>query len=419
MLSPSEAVQYLKNLWHTEKSKMWPHSIALAEVFSVAQTKAIAEQSGTIGPAHLLWALLEVENEAVSQLLMLNGVTREEARLYAEAALEHNSWGDLEDPSLSPFAQKVLNRAFDEAQIPPFQAAEPAHLLIALARRKRHAPVAEILHSLGLDARLLSQQLASLQSPREFPVGHPLNDLTNKGKIALENAHAAMRASFCGRIATSHLLLGLLAEENGARESLEQCGVDMDELRAEIRRSLVSDGEIASPKKQFSSGAKEAAERARKLSKAQSCRDISTNYLLLALLDKPKNGATNDNAHRFLAPFAHELRANLEKWAVPQEMPEPESVIAPSKYIQVKWFPFLLGLAWWAFIPLMRVLPTWEFEIFGDFIVGFFVMLFAAFLVALVPLLRPARDFFGSYFYGWLVGIGICLFLGMASELRR
>ncbi|HEX8464746.1 MAG TPA: Clp protease N-terminal domain-containing protein, partial [Abditibacterium sp.] len=162
----------------------------------------------------------------------------------------------------------------------------PEHLFIACVAYQRGPHLGETLRPLGLDAAQLKQHLASLHASKTpYRKGNPLNSLTQQSEKAIEAAHAAMRANFSGRISTSHLLLGLLSDENFASVTmLQDIGADLEALKCRARETIVSDGQIATPQKKFSPGAKRALERAAREAKAANHHFIGTDHLLLALL---------------------------------------------------------------------------------------------------------------------------------------
>jgi len=113
---------------------------------------------------------------------------------------------------------------------------------------------------------------------------HPLAMLTGEAEKAVEAAYAAMRATFCGRISTAHLLLGLLQDDNRARELLAEIGVSPDELQRQARAVIRSDGVLATAEKRFDKGAKRALDRAKAHAQTRGYQHIGADHLLLGLL---------------------------------------------------------------------------------------------------------------------------------------
>lgn len=246
--------------------------------------------------------VLQAGDGTVAALLAISGVTLEEARLYALSAIKSEGKGNGKTPTVTTRIQRILGMARDEANRLGSPTVGNEHIFIACVRQQRGPHVGEVLRPLGLDAARLREHLRGLNE-KPFSEGNPLNDLTPASKRAIDAAHAAMRASFCGRISTAHLLLGILeGQENFALSMLREAGVDIDELKREVRASIFNDGEIATPQQKFSPAAKRALERAKK--EATSCNQslIAPHHLLAALLPRPASvsekiafGTTTDN----------------------------------------------------------------------------------------------------------------------------
>lgn len=264
----------------------------------VARAKQLAgeQNSALAGEAHLFLSVLELPDAAdalIAPLLALSGVSRDEARLYAQSAVEIAAPIAGQASQLSRGARKVLYNAAIRARVDSTRRIEPHDILIAcvdyrgsrsvlgeLLYRGRPAPLGEMLRSLGFDAAQLRQHLRELKKRQSAP-----DRFTHRAELALEAAHAAMRASFCGRISATHLLLGItMSGENIATETLEKAGCDLDELQQRARASIRGDGEIATHEKRYSPGAKRALERAARAAKAAGHRHIDCGYLLLGLL---------------------------------------------------------------------------------------------------------------------------------------
>jgi ATP-dependent Clp protease ATP-binding subunit ClpA len=249
-----------------------------------AEAIAVEMACSEVGSAHLCLAALEENerNDRVLLLLQLSGVSAEEARVYARIAVEPDELASSE-PKLSQGAKKILNLAHVEAQNLNNQQITVEHLFIACVRQQRGPHLGEVLRPLGLDAGNLRGNLLGLDRSAHRQ-GNPLNYLTPEGQAAIEAAHAAMRASYCGRISTAHLLLGLLDDPRGeAVRILGAAEVDIDSVKKETRAAIVNDGQVATPQKKFTPSAKRALERAKKASPGELPL-IGPQQLLAALL---------------------------------------------------------------------------------------------------------------------------------------
>ncbi|PQV64993.1 Clp amino terminal domain-containing protein, pathogenicity island component [Abditibacterium utsteinense] len=240
------------------------------------QWASATEKYGIIGEAHLFIELLEDPgDETLAALLALSGVSREEARLYTQSWIEKEGLDADKKVALSRSASQVVRIASLQAQLDQSPHIETHHLFLACVSHRKGAHLGEVLRPLGLEVGQLRAHLRGLQAQND--------GFTPRAQKALEGAQAAMRASFCGRISTAHLLLGVLSDEESA-ERLQNAGLDLEDLKKRARDSIKNDGEIASPQKRFSPGAKRALERAAREAKGAGHRYIDCGHLLLALL---------------------------------------------------------------------------------------------------------------------------------------
>ena len=256
-----------------------PLSAAWEEIWANA-----AEKTGVVGEAHLLLGILDAQDEMVTALLMLSGVSSEETKLYAQSWLDNGPATAEQKIEFARSASRVLLLASREAGRDKSPFIEPHHFFIACVSHRRGAHLGQVLRPIGLDTAQIRAHLRRIRaSQKPYPRGHPLNDLSESAKAVLERAHAEMRASFCGRISAAHLLLGLLSDVQTA-DRLEKAGCDFEDLRKRARDSIKNDGEIASPQKRFSPGAKRALERAANAAKLAGRKRIDCGDLLIGLL---------------------------------------------------------------------------------------------------------------------------------------
>ena len=121
---------------------------------------------------------------------------------------------------------------------------------------------------------------------------HPLENLAPDAQNAIESAYREMRASFCGRISTLHLLLGVLNDEKVVLE-LEKLGLDFETLKSEAKAQISQDSELATSEKRFSNGAKRALERAKTEANGRGRSQIHAEHLFAGLL--PQNATWKEN----------------------------------------------------------------------------------------------------------------------------
>lgn len=344
-------------------------SDAVKQAIMRARHLAVARQSASVETAHLFMGILQVESEQpslVSSLLEVSGVSVEEARLYALSAIQTTGQPKGGKPLRSTSANRVLAMALEEADKLGAARVGLEHLLLACVRHQSEAHVGEVLRPLGLDAEVLRSCLRNWDRERSPGAsGTPLAALSEGAKQAVEAAHAVMRASFCGRISTAHLLLGLLADrENTAVETLLAANVDVDALAKEVRDLIVNDGEIATPQKKFSAAAKRALERAQLEANLCDHSWISPQHLLFALLPQPSSWSERlafgssvvDPLERLWVNWpVEEIKLQYEKMWQPEELEDEAapSPIPPS-YIRINWRWFPLGFLWW----IWTLVPT-------------------------------------------------------------
>lgn len=265
----------------------------LPDIAERAAHIARARGNEVVSSAHLMLALLECEGASrANALLTLCNVRRDEVWLYVEAMLDTTQSGASENLGFTVGAQRAQRDALLTARYWNDWESETAYLLIALAEDP--SELGAILSSLGLKPQVLRGHLHKLQKGAS-PHGNPLKMLDAPAKVALDGAQRAMRATYCGRIGTAHLLLGIL--ENRHNETLlflAEHGVDLDALAQITRAAIRSDGEIGGPIYRLSPAAREVFERAKERKRAQNSRFIGVPELLWALLPRPGQKSAGD-----------------------------------------------------------------------------------------------------------------------------
>ncbi len=277
---------------------MWQHfSLPARRLILRAQQISVEENCATIGVPALFIAALEFfdrPGEPMRAALERLGWSIEEAKLYARAALEPRAESEPsaegDGLKLSPGGAHVVKLSAENAQRMGVPYVEPEHILFACLAPQDDTALLTILAPLGWDEDALRFQWVQGGDPDDDQArhpNHPLSRLTDGAQKAVEAAYAAMRATYCGRIGTAHLLLGLLESDTRARELLEELGVLPDELKAATRAAVRSDGELATPNKRFAPAAKRALDRAKTEAQARGAKFIGTEHILLGLLPRP------------------------------------------------------------------------------------------------------------------------------------
>jgi ATP-dependent Clp protease ATP-binding subunit ClpA len=275
------------------------YSPAVQRVIERADSMAIQRGNEDIGPAHLLLALLqEIESQKqenpdqevmVAELLTRCGVERYKVIVHVTAFLEGEPVKAVSKRVYTP----AIKSAFRSASIEATRCGSPSvdleHLLPVLLDRRQEPLLAQMLEPLGLTAEKASSHLRQLTKVRQpLSINHPLAHLSVRGKRAIEKAEFFMRATYCGRISTLHLLLGILDDEdNIAVQTLKKQPVDLEKLKEDARKAVKHTIEIASSQRKFTTGTKRVLERALNEVKTMNHRNIGAEHLLLGMLSRP------------------------------------------------------------------------------------------------------------------------------------
>jgi len=275
---------------------------------------SLANRSAAVGPAALFLAALDVlgEENTLAEALKKLGWNLEEARLYATSAIEPRTEESDAEPHLSRGAKRVLEIAASEVGLRDIG---PEHLLFACLAPQKDESLLAVLAPLGWNVDELRFAWDDAPDAEEgdetaaHAANHPLAMLTVGAQKAVDAAYAAMRATYCGRISSAHLLLGLLANDNRAGELLEELGVAPEELKAKTRAAIRSDSILATPHKRFDPAAKRALDRAKVEAQTRGYKFIGADHLLLGLLPQRATlrerltwgGGIRDEAARLLA----------------------------------------------------------------------------------------------------------------------
>ena len=257
-----------------------------------AQELARALGSPNMESAHLLLGALQLDppDAQLTALLQLSGLKADEVGLYAQAALTGQS-SLAPGKSLSSSVRAVLRLAGREAQRTDCALIDVSHFFVACFRPQSDSNLPAVLAPLGVSADQLSlhlRQLTRSQNAQLVKDESPLAQLTAQGERALEAAQLAMRAGFCGRISTLHLLIGILENpDSDAVAALQTLMIDVNELKQRAAVAATSDGEIAGPTRRFTPAAKRALDRAKAAAREGNRSHIGSGDLLLGLLRQP------------------------------------------------------------------------------------------------------------------------------------
>jgi ATP-dependent Clp protease ATP-binding subunit ClpB len=171
-------------------------TIKAQEALQAAQEMGARSGQQQIEPLHLLWALVAQADGVVSPLLEKLGVSP--ATLSGEI---ENQIGrlpkvsDLSQQYLSPATNKVLERAFDEAQRLKDEYVSTEHILLAIAADSRD-PAGQLLARHGVTHDAILQAMATIRGSHRVTSQNPestyraleqyardLTDLARRGKL--------------------------------------------------------------------------------------------------------------------------------------------------------------------------------------------------------------------------------------------
>jgi len=262
-------------------------SPSACEVLARAEGLCIEHRTRFVRPPQLFLAALAVlraEEPRFVEAAARLGWNLDEAALYAQSAIVPDAgWEGEASLALSLGGDMVVQFAADIADE---SLVRPEHLLLACLLPQDDTSLLSVIAPLGWNVSDLTSQVLLLtgEASDAHPSGHPLSLLTDGAEKAIDAAYASMRATYCGRISTAHLLLGLLEYDNEASNWLWQSGVSLDDLKTQARAAIRSDGVLATPQKRFDKGAKRALDRAKAEAQERGQNFIGAEHLLLGLL---------------------------------------------------------------------------------------------------------------------------------------
>jgi ATP-dependent Clp protease ATP-binding subunit ClpB len=167
------------------------------EAVQAATNLALENGNPELTPMHLLVALLSDREGIIVPVLQKVGVPTEQLLTRAQEALDRlpKVGGSSAQPGLSSAMQKVLDRAFKEAENFKDEYVSTEHLLLALTEQKGD-PVRDLLASLGATHESVLQALSSVRGNQRVTDQNPeakfqalekfakdLTELARRGKL--------------------------------------------------------------------------------------------------------------------------------------------------------------------------------------------------------------------------------------------
>src|ERR1700678_3366248 len=171
-------------------------TIKAQEALQAAQEMGARSGQQQIEPLHLLWALIAQAEGVVSPLLEKLGVSPTKLSSDVEAQIGRlPKVSDLSQQYLSPATNKVLERAFDEAQRLKDEYVSTEHILLAIAADSRD-PAGQLLARHGVTHDAILQAMATIRGSHRVTSQNPestyraleqyardLTDLARRGKL--------------------------------------------------------------------------------------------------------------------------------------------------------------------------------------------------------------------------------------------
>jgi ATP-dependent Clp protease ATP-binding subunit ClpB len=171
-------------------------TVKAQEAMQAAQEMASRNGQQQILPLHLLWALIAQGDGVVPPLLEKLGVSPTQLGAEVEKQVERlPKVSGVSEQYLSPEANKVLERAFEEAQRLKDEYVSTEHILLGIASIKRDS-AGEILAKHGVTHEAILQAMAAIrgshrvtsQNPESTyraleQYGRDLTDLARRGKL--------------------------------------------------------------------------------------------------------------------------------------------------------------------------------------------------------------------------------------------
>src|SRR6202453_1532112 len=171
-------------------------TIKAQEALQAAQEMGARSGQQQIEPLHLLWALIAQAEGVVSPLLEKLGVSPTKLSSDVEAQIARlPKVSDLSQQYLSPATNKVLERAFDEAQRLKDEYVSTEHILLAIAADSRD-PAGQVLARQGVTHDSILQAMATIRGSHRVTSQNPestyraleqyardLTDLARRGKL--------------------------------------------------------------------------------------------------------------------------------------------------------------------------------------------------------------------------------------------
>lgn len=205
------------------------------QALALAQAEARALGEPTVGPAHLLLALVKSVDEVTANAFAQVGITAQQ--LQPLIPRHRSGPSEFGTPTLSEEAKQVLSRALRDALNQGDRVVEPHHLLLAVVDDEDPS-AASLVNALGVSR----QSLVAAVLDRRFPEKasdavaqtaqlDAMRDLFGPSYPLLAGLPAMIRAELKRSADEGDVMLTLAATDSLVTRALQRLGVGVSELR--------------------------------------------------------------------------------------------------------------------------------------------------------------------------------------------
>jgi ATP-dependent Clp protease ATP-binding subunit ClpA len=271
------------------------------QVVVLAQDEARTLKHNSIGTEHILLGLLCEEEGLAARVLDTLDITVEEVRAQVARIVGQGDEVITGQIPFTPRAKKVLELALGEAQCLGQEYIGTEHILLGLLR-ENDGVAARVLLDFDADAEKIRNEIIRMLGttgparPAQLPQAMSsaseradprpgLERFTVRARHVVRLAGDEARTFKHDGIATEHILLGLLREEQGmAARVLDALDVTIDEVRAQVVRIVGVGNEVSSGEIAFTPRTKRVFQLALREALSMGHNYIGTEHLLLGLV---------------------------------------------------------------------------------------------------------------------------------------
>lgn len=319
------------------------------KVVVLAQHEAARLRHDYIGTEHLLLGLIREEDGVAAQVLSAAGVTLQGVRGQVESIVGYGREASGQAP-FTPRSKNVLEASLGEALSMRHNYVGTEHLLLGLLSEPESV-AATALSNLGADPGRVRQEV--VRQLGDTPQAHTRRDpgplertrevlrrsfgryaredrpifgrFTERGRKVVMLAQDEARHFNHNYIGTEHLLLGLLADEEGvAAQALRARGMVLDEARGQVEIIVGYGEEGTGAQAPFTPRSKKVLQLAEREALQLGHDYVSTEHVLLGLLRESEGVAARVLLNLNIDPDA--LRREVLRYLPDAAGPEADSL---------------------------------------------------------------------------------------------